>query len=86
LGCVKGFEADEDSRSLGFASVMCLLATVIPPGPRTSSGVQIYSQQQLLQMEQKMRDLEDKSKGVASQVLDTYDIRRTLLATRDKDG
>jgi mannose-6-phosphate isomerase-like protein (cupin superfamily) len=73
--------------ALLFTVVAACIAAVSMPSPAfaQSPGVKVYTQSQLLKMEQQLRD-KDKSKGLASQTLETYDTRKTILVTRDKDG
>jgi mannose-6-phosphate isomerase-like protein (cupin superfamily) len=74
---------------MAFSSAVCLSAVLLPypvRGQAQTQGVKVYTQAQLLQMEQKLQQGEDKKKGVASETLDTYVGRHTMLATRSKDG
>jgi mannose-6-phosphate isomerase-like protein (cupin superfamily) len=66
---------------------VCVLAiSISSPALAQKPTVKVYTHNQLLQMEQQLRDKQDKSKGLASQTLDTNEIRKTILVTRDKDG
>jgi mannose-6-phosphate isomerase-like protein (cupin superfamily) len=74
------------STFLFLSTLLCILS-VAPPATRAqNAGVKVYTQAQLLEMERQLREKEDKSKGVGSLSLETYDTRRTILGTRDKDG
>ena len=74
------------STLLFVSATLCLSGMALPVARAQNAALKVYTQAQLLEMEHQLREKEDKSKGVASQSLETYDSRRTLLATRDKDG
>src|SRR6185437_2208958 len=65
----------------------CIFATSMSsPVLAQKPTVKVYTHNQLLHMEQQLWDKQDRSKGLASQTLDTNEIRKTILVTRDKDG
>jgi mannose-6-phosphate isomerase-like protein (cupin superfamily) len=51
-----------------------------------NASVKVYTQVQLLELGHQLRNKEDRSKGLASQAIESSGTSRTLLATRDKDG
>ena len=51
-----------------------------------SQTAKVYTEQQLREMGQQLRQREDKVTGLASETLETYENRHTMLAVRDKDG